>query len=124
MGTFVPTGYTPEGQAEIDRLLAERPPLHTRLPLHLRVAIDSAIRLAATMEPVALNDTDHTRLADLVVELGHKIADELDARDLVIKPYLANAAFSIERVIARVRERSGAEPAQLDAEITTDRSSI
>lgn len=57
--------------------------------------------------------------AKIAEELGHAIADELDARDLIIKPYLANAAFSIDRVLARLRERTE-EPHQVDATIRSD----
>lgn len=106
--------------------LPERKPLGQRLPPHLIDRLYQDIG-SATMCWENINAAGifkSEQAAKIAEALGHAIADELDARDLVIKPYLANAAFSIERVIARVRERSGAEPAQLDAEITTGASSI
>lgn len=107
------------GTAPID--LTPRKPLEQRLPPHLVDRIYQEIG-SATMawENISGAGVFKSEMAArIALELGHAFADELDARDLIIKPYLANAAFSIDRVIARLRERSGAEPAQVDAIITT-----
>lgn len=102
-------------------LTADRRPLAQRLPPYLvdRLYQDIGSATMAWENISGAGVFKSEMAAKIAEELGHAFADELDARDLIIKPYLANAAFSIDRVIARLRERSGAEPAQVDAIITT-----
>lgn len=99
-----------------------RKPLAERLPPHLvdRIYQDIGSATMAWENITGAGVFQAQDAANIAEALGHAIADELDARDLIIKPYLANAAFSIDRVIARLRERSGAESAQVDATITTN----